>query len=106
MCWICDQQRNFKGAKANDVAAGNVRILIDDLTTDAGDFFLLRDNLGVPRKNRFIRFAAHTNLNLLLGATNWFADDTFSVSLMTLANPFVIHSGVVYQTLTIAFLIK
>ena len=46
--WIRDQQRTFSGVQANAVAAADVRIVGDDLTTDAGDLFLLGDNLGVP----------------------------------------------------------
>ena len=103
--WIRDQQRGYAGVQANGVAVEAVRIVGDDLMTDAGDLFLIGDNLGVPRQSRVIGFATRQNVTLLRGASTWLADGTFSVSPPNFGQFWVIHAQVGSQTLPLAFFI-
>ena len=101
--WIRDQLRAYNGVQPNAAAIANIRITGDDLVTDAGDQFLLGDNVGVPEQNRVIGFATRTSLLLLRGASTWLVDGTFSVAPAGFAQLWVVHAQVGVQTLPLAF---
>lgn len=73
--------------------------------TDAGDIFLLGDDIGTLIKKRLIDFATHTNLTLLWGACTWLSDATFAFSPPNFDQILVIHVLVDHQTLPLAFLL-
>lgn len=49
-----DQQHRYAGVQKNEVAVANVRIVGNELMNDAGDLFLLDENLGVSWQSRVI----------------------------------------------------